>query len=420
LKYQAPRGTYDIFPQDAAKWQHLEEIISQICDSYNYEEIRVPLFEETALFKRGIGENTDVVEKEMYTFDDKRGRSLTLRPEATASVMRAFLENKVYGEAQPTKYYYVGPMFRYEKPQSGRQRQFHQFGIEALGADDPALDAEVIDLGIQLVKKLGLKDLEVQLNSVGCEECRPGYITKLKDYVEPYLEDLCSDCQSRYERNPLRILDCKEDNEQDFMEDVPKLYEELCEECSDHFEGVKEYLELLDVDYVLDPTLVRGLDYYTNTAFEVVYEGLGAQDTIFGGGRYNGLAEEIGDRDVPAVGFALGLERLLLTLQEQGIDLPLERDLDLFITTIGDKAQKKAASYLQKLRAAGLKVEMDYLNRSVKGQMKHADRNNAQYSIILGENELEAGTATIRNMKTGEQREVKLNKLVEEMKDCVE
>ncbi|GAB6138284.1 histidine--tRNA ligase [Halanaerobaculum tunisiense] len=420
MKYQAARGTNDILPQDTANWQYLENIAQEVFSTYNYQEIRTPIFETTALFQRGIGEATDIVEKEMYTFQDKGDRSLTLRPEGTASVMRSFLENKIYGQAQPTKYYYMGPMFRYERPQSGRYRQFHQLGVEVLGTDDPAVDAEIMALGMQIIKKLGLDNLEVHLNSVGCPDCRAEYREKLLNYFEPYLDQLCSDCQDRYERNPLRILDCKEDRDKEFMTDVPKLYEELCTSCAEHFTSVQEYLDLLDIDYALDATLVRGLDYYTKTAFEVIYKGLGAQDTVFGGGRYDGLAQEVGDRDIPGVGFAMGMERVLLTLEEQGIELPIDTGIDLFITTIGEEAKQEAFAYLYKLRQAGLRVEMDYLDRSVSGQMKHADRNNAQYSIILGGNELESGVATIKNMETGDQEEVALGNLVTKMEELIQ
>ncbi|WP_408954818.1 histidine--tRNA ligase [Natroniella sp. ANB-PHB2] len=420
MKVRAPRGTNDLLPQDTAKWQYLEDKSREIFTCYNYQEIRTPIFETTDLFRRGIGEATDIVEKEMYTFIDKGDRSLTLRPEGTASVMRSFLENKIYGQAQPSKYFYSGPMFRYERPQSGRYRQFHQIGVEALGTDNPALDAEIIVLGVQFLTELGLEDLEVHLNSVGCPECRKNYRKKLLDYFKPYLEELCSDCQDRYDRNPLRILDCKADRKQEFMQDAPKIYEELCTECDQHFKQVQQHLDILDIDYMLDARLVRGLDYYTKTAFEVIYQGLGSQDTIFGGGRYDGLAQEIGGRDIPGIGFAMGVERILLTLEEQEIELPIDQSMDLFITTIGEEAEQAAFKYLYSLRQAGLKVEMDYLGRSVKGQMKCADRNNANYSIILGGDELNKGVATIRNMKSGEQVEIKLDNLVQEMKKRIE
>ncbi|WP_027339708.1 histidine--tRNA ligase [Halonatronum saccharophilum] len=420
MKVKAPRGTNDILPQDTAKWQYLENVAKNVFKRYNYKEIRTPIFEETGLFQRGIGEGTDIVEKEMYTFEDKGGRSITLRPEGTASVVRSFLENKIYGKAQPNKYFYLGQMFRYERPQSGRYRQFHQLGVEVLGGDSPAIDAEVILLGLEILRELGLEGLEVHLNSVGCPKCRESYKEKLIEYFKPYLEELCSDCQSRYERSPLRILDCKVDKDKNFLAEAPKIHEEICDECGDHFSEVKTFLDLLDIDYILNPKLVRGLDYYTRTAFEIIYKGLGAQDTIFGGGRYDGLAQEIGRRDVPGIGFAMGMERILLTLEEQGIELPIDESIDLFVITIGEEAQRSAFSYLHKLRRAGLKVEMDYLGRSVKGQMKAADRNNASYSIILGEDELQKGVATIRDMKIGDQVEVELKKLVEEMTDRIE
>jgi histidyl-tRNA synthetase len=420
MKITGPRGTNDILPGESIKWQYVEKKAMDILKRYNYQEIRIPIFEDTNLFQRGIGETTDIVEKEMYTFNDKGGRSITLRPEGTASVVRSFLEHKIYGQAQPTKYFYFGPMFRYERPQSGRYRQFHQMGVEVLGTDNPAIDAEVILLGLQMLKELGLSDLEVHLNSVGCPECRDRYREVLLEYFAPKLEELCSDCKSRYERNPLRLLDCKNDSCREYAENAPEIYDSLCEECSEHFEMVKKYLDQLEINYILDPKLVRGLDYYTKTAFEIIYTGLGAQDTIFGGGRYDGLAEEIGEKEVPGIGFAMGMERIIMALEEQEVELPLHTDLDLFITTIGQPAKETAFKYLYKLRQAGLRVEMDYLGRSVKGQMKCADRNNAQYSIILGDNELEKGVATIREMKTGEQEEIKLDNLVSEIKAKVE
>ncbi|SJZ72627.1 histidine--tRNA ligase [Selenihalanaerobacter shriftii] len=420
MSIKRPRGTNDILPEESLKWQFVEKIAQDIFKRYNYQEIRTPIFEKTNLFQRGIGETTDIVEKEMYTFNDKGGRSITLRPEGTASVVRSFLEHKIYGQAQPTKYFYFGPMFRYERPQSGRYRQFHQLGAEVLGTDNPAIDAEVITLGLQILTELGLSDLEVHLNSVGCPECREEYREALVEHFSPDLEELCSDCQSRYERNPLRILDCKNEKCQEYTVDAPEIYDSLCEECTEHFEMVKNYLDKLEIDYILDPDLVRGLDYYTKTAFEIIYTGLGAQDTIFGGGRYDGLAEEIGGREIPGIGFAMGMERIILALEEQDIELPLTTDLDLFITTIGQPAKEAAFKYLYQLREAGLRVEMDYLGRSVKGQMKCADRNNAQYSIIIGGDELNKRVATIREMETGEQIEIELDNLVNEIKERVE
>jgi len=420
MKFNAPRGTNDILPPNTLKWQYIEKKTHEIFSNYNYQEIRTPIFEYTELFQRGIGEVTDIVEKEMYTFEDKGGRSITLRPEGTASVIRSFLENKIYGQAQPTKYYYIGPMFRYERPQSGRFRQFHQLGVEAVASNDPALDAEIISLGMRLLQKFGLDDLELHLNSVGCSECRPVYVDKLKDYLNKNRDQLCDNCKNRIDRNPLRVLDCKNKNCQLVIKDAPKITNNLCDSCDDHFDEVQQYLDILDLDYIINPLLVRGLDYYTNTAFEIKDNALGAQDTVFGGGRYNGLAEEIGKRDLPGIGFALGIERLLLSLEAKDIQLPVESGVDLYITVIGDKAKKESFKLLDRLRNSGLRTEMDYLDRSVGSQMKSADRMNAEYTIIIGEDELNNNSATIRNMKSGDEKEIQLSNLLEEMKKLVD
>ena len=420
MKIQAPRGTNDILPQDAAVWQHLESKARDIFSAYNYQEIRTPIFENTDLFQRGIGEATDIVEKEMYTFEDKGGRSITLRPEGTASVIRSFLENKIYGQAQPTKYYYIGPMFRYERPQSGRFRQFHQLGVEAIASNDPALDAEIISLGMRLLQSFGLDELELHLNSVGCSKCRPDYVKKLKGYLNEHKEELCDNCQERIDRNPLRVLDCKNKSCQKVISDAPKITENLCDDCEEHFSEVQDYLDILSLDYIINPLLVRGLDYYTNTAFEIKDNALGAQNTVFGGGRYNGLAEEIGNKDLPGIGFALGIERLLLSLEAKDIELPVDSGVDLYITVIGDKAKKESFKLLDKLRNSGFKTEIDYLGRSVGSQMKSADRMNAEYTIIIGENELDNNSATIRNMKSGDEKEIQLSNLLEEMKKLVD
>jgi histidyl-tRNA synthetase len=420
MKFNAPRGTNDILPPDTLKWQYIEKKTHEIFSNYNYQEIRTPIFEYTELFQRGIGEVTDIVEKEMYTFEDKGGRSITLRPEGTASVIRSFLENKIYGQAQPTKYYYIGPMFRYERPQSGRFRQFHQLGVEAVASNDPALDAEIISLGMRLLQELGLDDLELYLNSVGCADCRPTYVDKLKNYLNEHQDQLCDNCKSRIDRNPLRVLDCKNEDCQAVIKDAPKITDNLCGSCADHFDDVQEYLDILDLDYIINPLLVRGLDYYTNTAFEIKDNALGAQNTVFGGGRYNGLAKEIGNRDLPGIGFALGIERLLLSLEAKDIQLPVESGVDLYITVIGDKAKKESFRLLDRLRNQGFRTEIDYLGRSVGSQMKSADRMNAEYTIIIGEDELNNNSATIRNMKSGDEKEIKLSNLLEEMKKLVD
>lgn len=420
MKFNAPRGTNDILPPDTLKWQYIEQKTHEIFSNYNYQEIRTPIFEYTELFQRGIGEVTDIVEKEMYTFEDKSGRSITLRPEGTASVMRSFLENKIYGQAQPTKYYYIGPMFRYERPQSGRFRQFHQLGVEALASNDPALDVEVISLGMRLLQSLGLSELELHLNSVGCADCRPNYVEQLKTYLLKHEQDLCESCKNRINRNPLRVLDCKNESCQSVIKNAPKITDNLCNSCADHFNEVQEYLDILDIDYIINSLLVRGLDYYTNTAFEIKDNALGAQNTVFGGGRYNGLAEEIGNRDIPGIGFALGIERLLLSLEAKEIELPLESGVDLYITVIGEQAKKESFKLLDQLRNNDLRTEIDYLGRSVGSQMKSADRMNAEYTIIIGEDELSNNSATIRNMKSGSEKEIKLNNLLEEMKQLVD
>src|SRR6056297_591219 len=420
MKFNAPRGTNDILPPETLKWQYIEKKTHELFSNYNYDEIRTPIFEYTELFQRGIGEETDIVEKEMYTFEDKSKRSITLRPEGTASVVRSFLENKIYGKAQPTKYYYIGPMFRYERPQSGRFRQFHQLGVEAIASNDPALDAEIISLGMRLLQDFGLNDLKLHLNSVGCGECRPAYVAKLKDYLNEHKDQLCDNCRSRIDKNPLRVLDCKNENCHQVINKAPKITDNLCDSCSNHFDEVQEYLDILNLDYTINPLLVRGLDYYTNTAFEIKDTALGAQDTVFGGGRYNGLAEEIGNRDLPGIGFALGIERLLLSLEAKDINLPVESGVDLYITVIGDKAKKESFKLLDKLRNQGFKTEIDYLGRGVGSQMKSADRMNAEYTIIIGEDELNNNSATIRNMKSGDEKEIQLSNLLEEMKKLVD
>lgn len=402
-----PRGTADILPGEVELWQYVEEKARNICGRYNYAEIRTPIFEHTQLFQRGVGETTDIVEKEMYTFMDKGERSITLRPEGTAAVVRSYVENKMYGAPrQPTKLFYIGPMFRYERPQAGRMRQFTQFGVEAIGAKDPAIDAEVISLVMQFYQELGLKDLRLEINSVGCSECRPKHKEALLAHLQDVKEQLGAEDQARLERNALRVLDSKDPKTQELTKDAPSILDYLCEDCTPHFQQLQHYLTEMDIPFVVNSRMVRGLDYYTQTAFEIMVEGIGAIGTICGGGRYNGLVADIGGQDMPGIGFALSIERLLLALQTQGIQLPIKRNIDCYLVVLGDKAKLKSVFLMQQWRAAGLKVDADYLQRNMKNQMKAANRLEAAYVAILGENELENNVVVLKEMITGDQEEL--------------
>lgn len=401
-----PRGTNDFLPQETEKWQLIEKILREICEEFDYHEIRIPIFEHTELFQRGVGETTDIVEKEMYTFMDRGKRSITLRPEGTASTARAYLEHKMSALPQPVKLYYMGPMFRYERPQAGRYRQFHQFGVEVFGSSDPGVDAEVIALAMAFYQRLGLTGLEVRLNSVGCPKCRPAHRQALQQFLKQDLEQLCPDCQGRYDRNPLRILDCKNPQCQKITAGAPTILHSLCPECADHFAAVKEYLGMAGIQYQVDERLVRGLDYYTKTAFEVVVQEIGAQSAICGGGRYDGLMESLGGPPTPGVGFALGMERIFPTLATQGIELNPEKMLDVYLVAMEEEGQKKAFQLLMDLRKMGIKAEKDYMNRSMKAQMKAANRFQVKYVLIIGADELAKGTVMIRNMETSEQKEM--------------
>ncbi|MDD6218876.1 MAG: histidine--tRNA ligase [Selenomonadaceae bacterium] len=412
----APRGTKDILPDTVGDWLYIEKEIRDLCKRFGYQEIRTPVFEHTELFQRGIGEGTDVVDKEMYTFTDRGGRSVTLRPENTASAVRAYLQNKLYAEADLVKLFYIGSMFRYDRPQAGRLREFHQFGIEALGESNPAVDAEVILLAIKLLEGLGLKDLELSINSVGCPECRSQYRTMLQDFFRDKLEDLCEDCKSRFDRSPLRILDCKKDSDKPYMADAPKITDCLCEECSSHFEALKQHLAKAGVGFKHDPRLVRGLDYYTKTAFEIKYPPLGAQSAVAGGGRYDGLIEEMGGNHTPAVGFATGLERLLLALENQNLLPDKNRSVDAYVVALGEKAQAEAFKLVMDLRDAGLSAAIDYAGRSMKAQMKQANKLNAKYAVILGDDEIAEGAALIRSMADSSQEKVAFDAVIEKIK----
>ena len=407
-----PRGTNDFLPEVTSKWQKLEAMLRELCLQYGYQEIRTPIFEETELFNRGVGSTTDIVQKEMYTFSDHGGRSITLRPENTASACRAYLENKLYGQIQPVKLYYMGPMFRYEKPQAGRFRQFHQFGIELFGTEDPAADAEVICFAWELYRRLQIKNLQLKINSVGCPHCRPQYKQALQDFFRPHLNELCPSCQSRFERNPLRILDCKSPICQEIGNGAPLIYDFLCEDCRDHFQQVQSFLNAAGIAFELDPHMVRGLDYYTKTAFEIQVAAIGAQSAVCGGGRYDGLIEELGGEPTPAVGFALGMERIFSALAGQSDELETKDGIDAYIIS-SSAPQLRAASFAlaNTLRSAGLSTEIELGKKSFKAQMKAADRFHAAFAVIFGEDEFAQGTAAVKDMSSGEQINIPLDEL---------
>lgn len=414
---KAPRGTKDIVPAEAYKWNYLEGKFRDLCRLYGYEEIRTPIFEYTELFKRGVGDTTDIVQKEMYTFKDRGDRDLTLKPEGTAGVIRAFIENKMYAETQPTKLFYITPCFRYERPQSGRQRQFHQFGVEALGSDTPSLDAEVISLAMQFLGEAGLKDLTVSINSVGCPVCREEYNQLLKEYLAAKADVLCDLCNDRRDKNPMRVIDCKNETCQANIVDIPLMADHLCENCKDHFSQLKQYLDEMDINYVVDKKIVRGLDYYKRTAFEIISNDLGAQSTVCGGGRYDGLVEQIGGPSgYSGIGFGLGAERLLLTLEANGVEIGNPNHTDIFVVTIGDKAKLKSFSILKDLRDNHISADKDHLDRSLKAQFKYSNKINAKYTIVIGDDELDKDEATLKNMETGDQKLIKISELVEELR----
>ena len=404
----APRGTKDILPEQVENWVELENKIREICKIYGYEEIRTPIFEHTELFKRGIGEGTDVVDKEMYTFTDKGDRSITLRPENTAAVVRAYLQNKLYADGGLVKLFYIGSMFRYDRPQAGRLREFHQFGVEALGEKNPAVDAEIILLAWDFLKNLGLEDLKLKINTVGCPKCRPIYRQKLQEYFSEYKDELCADCQKRLEKNPLRLLDCKVDGEKHFVEDAPKIETCLCDECREHFDKVQKFLQAAKVDFEINSRLVRGLDYYTKTAFEIQYTPLGAQSAVAGGGRYDGLVEEIGGNSTPGIGFAMGIERILIALEKQNLLKQEKNSVEIFIVAQGDSAEIFAFEILTELRRKNIFAAMDFAKRSIKAQMKQAAKSGAKFALIIGEDEVNSASVTLKNLETSEQEKISL------------
>ena len=412
---QKPKGTYDIYGDRALEQLYFKKLVEALMDKYNAKYFETPIFESSELFHRGVGETTDIVSKETYDFKDRGDRNLTLRPEGTAGIVRCFIENKLYAESLPLKAWYLGPMFRYERPQAGRYREFYQFGFEAFGSADPMMDAEVIGIACNLFKILGLKGVSVNINTLGDKESRENYRQALLDYFKPYLNDLCEDCQRRYEKNPLRILDCKVDGDKDIMKKAPKMTDYLNEDSKEHFEKVQEYLEAMGIDYKVNSNIVRGLDYYTHTVFEVVadIEGFGAQNVLAGGGRYDHLVENIGGPSVPGVGFAVGLERLFLALQAEKIDIREIVCPDVYIFSAADEQKSYVLSVANDLRMSGFNVEIDYNSRNFKSNFKQADKMNVKYIIIIGEEEVNSKILTVKNNETKEEYKVKLDELIE-------
>lgn len=412
----APKGTKDVLPNQVYRWHYVERKFDDICRRYGYKEIRTPIFEHTELINRGVGDTTDIVQKEMYTFNDHGGRSLTLKPEGTSPTVRAFVEHRMYAEVQPTKIYYDTPCFRYEKPQSGRLRQFHQFGVEIFGTPNMMADADVICLGHDFLEEMGIKDVVLEINSVGCPTCRETYRRALQDFLRPHYDELCDTCKNRFDKNPMRILDCKSQEDQDLVKDAPNMIDYLCDECASSFEEVKGHLESMGLEYTVNPRIVRGLDYYTKTAFEFVSNKIGAQGTVCGGGRYDNLCQEIGGPPIPGVGFGLGKERLLMLMEANGVEIPEAEPSDVFIVTMGDKGRIKGLEILRELHKKGISAQMDTLARNVKGQFKYAARLNAKKTIVIGDEELEKGVVQIKDMDRHEQQEVSFDNILEMLK----
>jgi len=416
-KIKALKGTYDILPGDVYKWHYIEDAIRKICADFGYREIRIPVFEYTDLFARGVGDTTDVVQKEMYTFTDKGNRSITLRPEGTAGVVRSSLEHGLLEGALPVKMYYLITCYRNEKPQAGRFREFRQFGIEAFGSADFAIDAEVIALAVRLLTRLGIKGLKVNINSIGCPNCRAKYNDALRKFLKENLSGLCETCKTRFEKNPMRIIDCKEEKCKKITAGAPRLLDYICEECREHFEGLKKNLTLMGIGFEIDSNIVRGLDYYTKTVFEITSDNLGAQSTVCGGGRYDGLAEELGGKPTPGIGFGLGLERLLMCMEAQDIEFPKPKDIKLFVCELGENARDYGVRLINKLRGMGISAEHDYMGRGLKAQMKYADKIGAEYTVAIGDNEIESSRCMLKNMESGETRVIELEQIHEYLID---
>lgn len=416
---RAIKGTNDILPSESHEWQFVEGKMLEVAGLYGFNEIRVPVFEHTEVFLRSVGDTTDVVQKEMYTFDDKGGRSITLRPELTAGVVRSSIEKGLVNGALPVKVCYIGGCYRYEKPQAGRLREFHQFGVECIGAAEPNADAEVIALARQVLTSVGIEKISLEINSIGCPECRKQYHAALKEYFSANTDKLCGTCLDRLDRNPMRILDCKSPVCSQIAAGAPVVIDYLCDDCKDHFEGVKQNLTAMGIDFKVNPHIVRGLDYYTRTVFEFVSGDIGAQSTVCGGGRYDGLISQMGGPSVPSLGFGMGIERLMLVLKNQGIELPEAKKTDLYIAALGKNAQLKATALCAELRREGYKVETDICSRGLKAQMKFANKIGAKFSIVLGDDEIQNGKARLKDMTEGCEKEIKLNEIVEEFGEAI-
>ncbi len=411
-KYKIPRGTYDILPSESYKWQYVQNTFRKVARLYNFKEIVTPIFESSDLFERSVGDSSDIVEKEMYKFNDKKGRTFALRPEGTASVVRSVVENNLDLDANSTKLYYMGPMFRYDRPQKGRYRQFYQYGVEYFGSDNALIDAQTIALADTFLRQLGLKNYKLEINSIGNATCAKDYDSALINFFEPHFNELCSDCQRRLEKNPKRVLDCKNKTCKSIAKEAPSMLDYLDEECSTHFENLQKYLTQMKIDFVVNPTIVRGLDYYTKTAFEFIDSNLGAQSTLIGGGRYDGLVKQIGGRDVAGIGFAGGFERLLLSLEAEDIKIPNNDKPDVYLVTLGEKAETISAELLMKLRADNISTEFHPDKKTMKAQMKAANRSDARFVILLGDNEIEQNKFNLKNMETGEQELVGFQEMV--------
>lgn len=403
------KGTEDVLPKDSYRWQFVEDVMRKESAAYGFKEIRTPVFEHTELFARGVGQTTDVVQKEMYTFDTKGGESVTLRPEGTAGAARAVLEHGLVNDSLPIKASYFVSCYRYEKPQAGRLREFHQFGLECYGTQSPVADAELICAAQSIFDRLGIKQLRLEINSIGCPTCRAEYHKALKEYFYGYKDELCETCNSRLEKNPMRILDCKSPVCSKIAQGAPKITDYLCDECKEHFASVQKYLDAAGVEYTVNPTIVRGLDYYTKTVFEFVTDFIGAQGTVCGGGRYDGLIEELGGKHLPSLGFAMGIERLLMLMDKQGIEIPKPSTCDLYVAVMGESASLKSFEIIKAVRSCGLIAETDIVGRGLRAQMKYADKIGAKFSMVLGDNEIEQGKAVIKNMSSGEQTEILLD-----------